>query len=870
MIDPGAERYSRAQALVHDLLDRPHPERALMLDEACAGDEDLRREVEWLIAAVETSAMGDGDDLLDRGVEMLAGAALADARLETTVSGRYRLIKRVGEGGMGQVWLAEREQGTVRQRVALKLLHGAGIGTERALAHFLEEGRILGSLNHPRIAHLIEAGHGTDGVPFLALEFVDGEPIDRWCESRALSLRARIALFIKVCAAVEYAHANLVIHRDLKPANILVDDAGEPKLLDFGIARLIDAEGRGTRAVTATRAMTLAYASPEQVEGTRLGTATDIYSLGVILYELLAGVRPFDHLMTDQARLNAIISGDVPPMHKARNLPHAQARGHANARRIPLDVDAIVMKALRREPGQRYASVADLVEDLRAFLASRPVLARRGQAGYRVRRFVWRNRWLLAVSIFVLALAVTFTWRTVLAEREAKAQVEISDRVAEFLVSVFAASDSNVNDNVTHELSAREVLDAGAARIDSELAGQPRIRARLLEAVGNAYRHMNNNVKGVAMLREAADIHLDPAINQPLDAARCLEAMANAMANGQFAASDAEAAARESLALAERLTPAGSQEIANAWMVLSLALNRSGNLVAAEQAARTTYAMNEQLLASPDNRHEAAVGNLCIILSNRGMLASAAEFCDRSVAQRRNSGNQTVLAMSLSRLAQLRAAQGQYSEALALATEGLALTRELKGDPSRFGTVFMLRKGVILDDAGQSDQADALFERALSDAQTLDGRESGEYLYARMQWARHQARASRFAEAIAAFREIVPELTRRYGTDDPRTLTASTWLAQALLDSGVADAEVRGLLDGAIDGWNTKDDPDAVEPAFTRLALAHWLLMNGNAGRARDLLDDLQATASRADLQTRAGAEKLRARLVDQPGTSNS
>lgn len=167
-------------------------------------------------------------------------------------------------------------------------------------------------------------------------------------------MRARIALFIKVCAAVEYAHANLVIHRDLKPANILVDDAGEPKLLDFGIARLIDAEDRGTRAVTATRAMTLAYASPEQVEGARLGTATDIYSLGVILYELLVGVRPFDHLMTDQARLNAIVSGDVPPMRKARNHRQAQARAHANARRIPLDVNAIVMKALRREPGQRY------------------------------------------------------------------------------------------------------------------------------------------------------------------------------------------------------------------------------------------------------------------------------------------------------------------------------------------------------------------------------------------------------------------------------------------------------------------------------------------------------------------------------------
>ena len=270
-----------------------------------------------------------------------------------------------------------------------------------------------------------------------------------------------------------------------------------------------------------------------------------------------------------------------PSAIQRRLITHA--RQPASTSRIPADLDAIVMKALRREPSQRYASVAELADDLRAFLASRPVQAMRGRTGYRMRRFAWRNRWALGVTVLVLALASAFTWRTVLAEREARAQAAISDRVAEFLVSVFAASDSNVNPSLTHALTARGVLDAGAARIDGELGDQPRIRARLYEAIGNA--------KGVAMLRKAADINLDPAIGQPLDASRCLEAMANAMANGQFPASDAERAARESLELAMKLTAPGSQEVANAWMVLSLALNRSGNLVAAEQAALTTLAM---------------------------------------------------------------------------------------------------------------------------------------------------------------------------------------------------------------------------------------------------------------------------------------
>ncbi len=872
MTDPAAQRYRRAQAIVHKLLEGPPSERAQLLADACAGDDALRREVIWLMESVEAPDEEEGSaaDILDQGIGVITNASLADVRLQPAAPGSYRLIERVGEGGMGQVWLAEREQGDVRQRVALKMLHGAGIGTENALAHFLEEGRILGSLNHVGIARLIEAGHGTDGVPFLAMEYVDGESIGRWCESQNLSLKARISLFIKVCAAVEYAHANLVIHRDLKPANILVDAAGEPKLLDFGIARLTEADILNAREVTATRAMTLAYASPEQIEGSRLGTATDIYSLGIILYELLAGARPFDHLETDHARVNAIISGDVPSLGKARRQTNRQSPLHALPKRVPADINAIVMKALRRQPAQRYASVAEFAEDLRAFLASRPVQARRGQVGYRLRRFGWRNRWLLAASTFVVVLAVGFTWRTVLAEREAQSQAAISDRVTEFLVSVFAASDSNANHGLTHELTAREVLDSGAARIDSELASQPLIRARLLEAVGSAYRHMNDNAKGVAMLREAADIYLNPAIDQPLDAARCLEAMANAMANGQFPARDAEAAARESLMLAERLTSPGSQEIANAWMVLSLALNRAGNLLAAEQAARKTYVMNEQLQASPENRFDPAIGNLCIILSRRGKWVEATEFCERSYSERLSADNPIVLAMSQSRLAILQAARGNFSQALVFAEEGLKITRDLKGESSQFGTVFLMRQGVILDDMGNHSQAGAVFERALADAETLDGASSGEALEARLQLGQHHVRAGQFQQAIAEIRKMVPEFTQRYGADDPRSLAAMTVLGQALLDSGVADDEARKLLDEAIAGWNSKDDPDAVAPGYSRLALAQWFVMNGDYSQALSLLDRLDAAGSRADQPVKIAAKKLRSRLASRSESSSA
>ena len=464
------ERYRRAQSIVHLVLDGGHVDRKAAIEAACGGDLELLREVNWLLASVDgTVVEGTTGGALDRGAEAIAREAFADARVQSVAPARYRLIERIGEGGMGQVWMAEREQGRAFQLVALKMLRGAGLGNQAEISRFLDEGRILAALNHPNIAHLVETGQGADGSPFIAMEYVDGKPVDRWCLQNDLPLRKRIELFIKICAAVEYAHANLVIHRDLKPANILVDPGGEPKLLDFGIARLLDANREGTRAVTATRAMTLAYASPEQIEGRRLGVATDIYSLGVVLYELLTGSRPFDHLETDHARSNAIVSGIVAaPSDLLRRTDTDALR--KPVRRVPVDLDAITLKALRREPGSRYGSVAEFADDLRAFLASRPVQARRGQIGYRARRFVWRNRWLLAASLFIVALASGFTWRTVLAEREARLQAATSDRVSEFLVSVFAASDSDRNDTLTHELTAQDVLDSGAARIDVELA----------------------------------------------------------------------------------------------------------------------------------------------------------------------------------------------------------------------------------------------------------------------------------------------------------------------------------------------------------------------------------------------------------------
>ncbi len=859
MHKPADERYERAQAIAHTVLDAPDSEREALLASACGDDAELRREVDWLIAAVEISGPANAPFA---GVDDLARSLFSETRIETGAPRQYRLIERLGEGGMGQVWLAERDDGDIRQRVALKMLRGAGVPERRELARFVAEGRILATLQHPNIAHLIDAGASADGMPFLAMEYVDGERIDHWCDARKLSLRERIALFLKVCSAVEYAHAQLVIHRDLKPPNILVGRSGEPKLLDFGIARLLEREPGPAPATTVLHAMTLAYASPEQIEGRALGTASDIYSLGVVLYELLAGVRPFDHLRSEHDRSNAIVSGEVTPPSRLARDPAArqpEARGRSAARRIPGDIDAIVLKAMRREPAHRYASVGELADDLRRYLAAQPVHARKGRFGYRAQRFLRRNRWALAVASLVVLLAAGFTWRTVLAEREARLQAETSDHVADFLASIFAATDSDRNSAARHDLTAREVLKAGTARIESELADRPRIRARLLETVGNAYRHMDDNDKAASLLRKAADLNLSPGVNQPLAAARCLEALANAMANGQFPFADSERAARESLAIVERLTPAGSQPIANAWMVLSLGLNRAGNFAGALAAAETTFAMNQRLPQGEENRTGAAYNNLCLIAGNLGRLQEARDYCEQGVAFK---GPERTLGLSLTLRAQARVLGrlADFEGAQRAIAQAVAIAHEHEGELGPFGIDYLQIAARLLDDAGRHAEALAGFEQVRTRLEQLGNTAGGDYASLQVELGYHYALTGQFERALPMLRAALTANTRLFAADDPRVLMAKTRLASALIDSGAASEEAGSLLEEAVAGWRGKDDAGTIHPVPAQIALARWRVLHGDPS-ASDLLEPIFAAGANVEPAQRARALQLRAMI---------
>ncbi len=403
MKDPG--QATRAMEIAAEALERTPPERTAFLEEACRFDAALRNEVDSLLR-FEQPALGF---IARSAAEMYPQAVLASVDVERAGSvqpgrtlGRFQILSLLGEGGMGEVYLAEDSE--LHRRVAIKLVKWGG-GSEALLRHFEQEKLILAGLNDPHIARLYGAAIADDGRPYLVMEYVEGEPLDIFCRERRLSVADRLVLFRKVCAAVSHAHQHLVVHRDLKPANIRVTPEGEPKLLDFGIAKLLDpaTEGDAGHTVTQFGAMTRSYASPEQLRGESVTTATDIYSLGVVLYELLCGCLPFDpkHRNADQT---APRPGSVAPTAAV-----AGERGTTPARlvrQLAGDLDNIVLLALRPEPARRYPSVSQFSDDLRRHLEAQPVTARKETLRYVAAKFITRNRAFAVAALLALLVLI--------------------------------------------------------------------------------------------------------------------------------------------------------------------------------------------------------------------------------------------------------------------------------------------------------------------------------------------------------------------------------------------------------------------------------------------------------------------------------
>ncbi len=741
------EAWARVKTILGEAMDLPPEKRAEYLDTACAGDRTLQTEVESLLAAG-----GEDWGFFDSPPEVRLPEpepAGPPSRAGERV-GAYGLLSELGQGGMGMVYLARRADDQYQKKVAVKLIR-PGMASDFALERFRSERQISASLEHPNIARLLDGGTTSNGEPYFVLEYVEGEPLIEYCDRRRLPIDARLRLFGEVCAAVQYAHQNLVVHRDIKPGNVLVTADGVPKLLDFGIAKLLNPDGAPVLAAetgTLFRMLTPDYASPEQIRGERVTTASDIYALGVVLYELLAGRKPYHVTGNEPGELVRVVCDRDPEKPSVA----------AKSRELQGDLDAIVLKAMRKEPERRYSSVGELAADLRRYRTGVPVLARRGTFSYRAGKFARRHRVILAAAAVVaiaLAGGVVATLREARRARAAEARAQRRFDDVRRLASSFLFEFHDAIQDLPGSTPARALIVKRALEylddLARESAGDRELRRELAEAYlkvgdvqGNGYMPNLGDVPGALQSYGKAIALLAPVVEagKADDAEQSTLAKAYLTGGGiQLLAGDAHAAVAMGekglplvRALAER-HPGDAErqrELAQAWQFYSFYQTAAGRYGEAYDALRNQAAiLRTRLAADPGDRaaRRSLGQNLYLVgeaLDSRGDAEGALKSYDEAVeleeALRVKEPASTQLQRDLGYLrwaiggyyegrGDHRAAVDQYQRALVL-FESMAAA-DAKNVDGRLG-VAMSRHNIGQARAGLGDSAGALaeFERA--------------------------------------------------------------------------------------------------------------------------------------------------------------
>jgi len=665
--------FARLNALFQQAVELPADERDGFVERVCAEQPDLRRQLLAMLEQDDRAAAG-GTDALGGAIDAGRRAASAGADRMPERIGPFRILRRLGQGGMGTVYLGEREGTDFRQQVAIKLLRGVA-GSDPDSARLRRERRLLARLEHPNIARLIDGGELEDGTPFVAMEYVEGESLLRHVESRRLDLNARLRLFGQLLEAVSYAHRHLVVHRDIKPENVVVDGDGQLKLLDFGIAKLLgdeDAEASGATQ-TVAGAMTPCYASPEQLQGQAVSTQSDLYSLGVVLYELLTGQLPFppDPSISPLVLQQRICTTQPTP-------PSRVLREGAPRRRLRGDLDNIVLKALRKEPARRYASVDALAEDLRRHREGLPVSARPDSLAYRSVKFVARNPFAVLASLALvgtlLAFAVVSRWQAVqlAAERDrAESEAAAANQVAQYMVDLFKVADPL--ESAQNDLSARAILDRAAASLPQELPEAPQLRARLMHVIGLSYASNGAYQPAVAMMKAA-------------------------------------------LAVREVEFGGDSFEVSDTLNRLGNIHRMFGRLDLAEALLSRALQIREALPRPPDVDLADSYNNVGLLQYELGRHAEALLTLQRSIDLHRDlSGGDTVpVAIALHNKALALNRQARFREAEAAVRESIAikLSQGLEGRATTVNTEALL--ALLLFNEGRLDEATQLRDRTLA------------------------------------------------------------------------------------------------------------------------------------------------------------
>jgi serine/threonine protein kinase/tetratricopeptide (TPR) repeat protein len=750
------------------------------------------------------------------------------------VVGSYRLVSFIGQGGTGSVWLAERCDGRFEGQAAVKLLNISLVG-RAGEERFRREGTILARLRHPRIAHLIDAGVSPAGQPYLVLEHVDGQSIDRHCDEHELSIEARIRLFLEVLDAVAQAHANLIVHRDIKPANVLVSVDGEVKLLDFGIAKLLERADWGTASVEdsgvllrgSASGLTPEYAAPEQISGGAVTTATDVYGLGVLLYVLLTGQHPAgDAAQSPDTLVRAIVSVEPPRVSQAvvsetKSLEalarHARQCGttpRTLRRLLRGDLDAIVAKALKKDASDRYASVSALADDLRRYLRHEPISARPDTVRYRTARFTRRHVGAVltfaAVATLVGGMAVVYTTRLASERDRAQREAERAAKVSEALTRLLTSADPIASRATGEALTVRSMLDSGAEQMQRELAGQPEAQAEILTVMGRIYRRFGAFDKAQLLLQQALISGRTAFGAEHVRVAQTLNDLgALQTETGDYAA--AERNLEEALAMRRRLLGPEHADVAITLVELGRVYQDLGFNQRAEPLMRESLAIRRKVLGERHGETAVSLNAVASVLRLNGDLAGAEGPLQESLELNREMRGESHpnTGTSLHDLALVAVAKGDYAAAEGLFRQGLERHRTSLGDKHPVVAITLNGLSRSLVAQGRFDEAVSTLEEALEIARpTLGSNHQLVAIYAINLASVHMARKDS-AAAEPLLREglrirvlapgLVPGRRRTFPEEDWSVGATKSLLGAALTGLGrYAEAEVM-LLDARRD-----------------------------------------------------------------------
>lgn len=821
--------------------DPPQSAAALFLELCELPGEERRRRLAALAesqpeAAAEVARLLDVDARSDGPLERLRGEVAASAARKLLATdggsagariGPWRLVDRLGTGGMGEVWLAERDEGGFAQQAALKLVR-PGMASEQVEARFVLERQVLARLEHPAIARLLDGGLAEDGRPWFAMELVRGAPITE--HARRLPVEEQLRLFVQVCEAVDFAHRNLVLHRDLKPSNVFVDEHGAPKLLDFGLAKLLAEEIDPRLTVTEQRVLTPAYAAPEQILGEPVTTATDVFSLGVLLCEVLTGQRPYRRDATGAARLAALGAGETPerPSSLVRRATASSGAGAPAAdeaarlaRRLSGDLDTIVLKAVRREPARRYPSPAALADDLRRHLEGRPVLARPDTLRYRAAKFARRHRLALAVAgVGVLALAGGLV-AALASARDAALQARRAVAVQEFLVGLFAAADPDRS--LGAEVTARQLLDTGVAELERELAGEPEVQADLFDTVAQIERRIGRYESAERLARGAV------ARRDRLSGPRSAEAAATrlTLAEVLHARGELDAAAAEyERAIADLAARAGADDprLARARAGLAETEYQRGRTEEALALARGVLARAHRVHGGEHADTARARLALASLLELSGDFPAARREIEAALAvfDRTLGADHPRSAEARLALAELAGYLGERARAHELFAQATAALRRALGDRHVLVAQALVKRSLVY----LNEQRPADADRALAEAlEIFSAVGHFEAATCERMLGHSQLVQGRPAEAAARFARAHEQFRVRLGEEHVYTLAALGNLGTARVAGGDAEGALAPLT-RAIAGLERVQGPEADD-------LRQPLLSLGEAERRR-------------------------------------